>query len=66
MRPLLVVLLLTCNVVVQDDGAKSRAHRMEITLERHDGNEWKAADPGYVFEKDDRVRFRANFDGFLY
>jgi hypothetical protein len=41
---------------------------MEITLERQQGSQWKAVDPGFVFDKGDRVRFRfrANFDGYLY
>jgi len=44
------------------------APRMEVTLEKQDGGRWKAVDPGMVFEKDDRVRFRfrANFRGRLY
>ncbi len=42
--------------------------RIEITLERQDGDAWKVVDPGLVFEPGDRVRFRfrANFDGYLY
>lgn len=43
-------------------------HRLEITLEKRDGASWRVVDPGLVFEKDDRVRFRVrlNFSGFLY
>lgn len=42
--------------------------RMELSLDRHEGAAWRAVDPGLVFSKDDRVRFRfrANFDGYLY
>lgn len=42
--------------------------RMELSLDRHEGAAWRAVDPGLVFAKDDRVRFRfrANFDGYLY
>jgi len=42
--------------------------RIEITLERNDGGDWKVIDPGLVLAQDDRVRFRmrANFDGYLY
>jgi hypothetical protein len=42
--------------------------RIEITLERKDGDVWKAIDPGLVLSQNDRVRFRmrANFDGYLY
>ncbi len=41
---------------------------MEITLERQQGAGWVAVDPGFVFEKGDRLRFvfRANFDGYLH
>lgn len=44
------------------------AHRIEITLERQQGEAWRAVDPGLVLESGDRVRFRfrANFDGYLY
>ena len=44
------------------------ASRMEITLERRDGNAWKAVDPGLVLAVKDKVRFRfkSNFKGYLY
>ena len=44
------------------------AHRMEITLERLDGTDWRSVDPALVLAKGDRVRFRfrTNFDGYLY
>jgi hypothetical protein len=44
------------------------AHRMEIVLERLQGNDWHAIDPSLVLAQNDRVRFkfRTNFDGFLY
>lgn len=43
-------------------------HRMEITVERLENGAWKLVDPGLVFDRDDRVRFRyrANFAGYLY
>jgi hypothetical protein len=43
-------------------------HRMEITLERLDGDRWQAIDPGLVLAQGDHVRFRyrTNFDGYLY
>jgi hypothetical protein len=43
-------------------------HRMELLLERLDGDTWHAVDPGLVFNQGDRVRFkfRTNFDGYLY
>ncbi len=42
--------------------------RLEITLERQDGERWVAVPPGLVLSKGDRVRFRllSNFDGYLY
>jgi len=42
--------------------------RIEITLERMEGENWRAIDPGLVLASGDRVRFRfrANFDGYLY
>ena len=44
------------------------SHRMELMLERLDGNTWRGIDPGLVLNQGDRVRFkfRTNFDGFLY
>ena len=44
------------------------AHRMEIVLERLNGDDWRAVDPTLVLAQGDRVRFkfRTNFDGFLY
>ena len=44
------------------------AHRMEIMLERLDGEKWRTIDPGLVLASGDRVRFRfrTNFDGYLY
>lgn len=43
-------------------------HRMEIMLERLDGDTWHTIDPGLVLAQGDRVRFkyRTNFDGYLY
>ena len=44
------------------------AHRMEIKLERLDGDSWKSVDPSLVLSQGDRIRFRfkTNFDGYLY
>jgi hypothetical protein len=69
MRPFLLFLLLSCNLMAQDAAPETRpTQRIEVTLERQVGDAWKAVDPGFVFEPGDRVRFRfrANFDGFLY
>jgi hypothetical protein len=43
-------------------------HRMEITVQRMENGVWKLADPGLVFDRNDKVRFRysANFAGYLY
>ncbi len=69
MKPLLALLCFAGGVAAQDAPAKPQpAQRMEITLERQQGSQWKAVDPGFVFDKGDRVRFRfrANFAGYLY
>ena len=69
MKPLLAFLCFAGAMAAQDAPAKPQAaQRMEITLERQQGSQWKAVDPGFVFDKGDRVRFRfrANFDGYLY
>jgi len=52
----------------QSHTMKQGSHRMEITLERLDGDTWRVIDPGLVLAQGDRVRFRyrTNFDGFLY
>ncbi len=68
-KSIFAVLCLACALAAQEPGAKPQsAQRMEITLERQEGGAWKAVDPGFVFERGDRVRFRfrANFDGYLY
>ncbi len=47
------------------DGA---AQRLEITLERLEGSNWRAVAPGLVLDSGDRIRFRfrASFSGYLY
>ena len=44
------------------------AHRMELSLERFEGKNWKIIDPGTILEQGERVRFRfrTNFEGWLY
>lgn len=44
------------------------AYRMELLLDRYDGSNWHAIDPGLILASGDRVRFRfrTNFDGYLY
>jgi hypothetical protein len=69
MKPLLCFLLISCSLAAQDSPSRPQpSQRIEITLERQEGELWKAVDPGFVFEKGDciRFRFRSNFDGFLY
>lgn len=63
-RTLTSVLVLTAAAL----GAQPSPPRMEITLEKQEGLKWRAVDPGFVFDKGDRVRFRfrANFQGRLY
>jgi hypothetical protein len=57
--------LLAAALLVQSG---ERPHRLELTLERREGNTWKSVDPGLVLDTNDRIRFRLspNFDGFLY
>ena len=52
----------------QTQSAGQAGHRMEITVQRLEHGVWKLVDPGLVFERNDRVRFRyrANFAGYLY
>jgi Domain of unknown function (DUF4384) len=59
---------LTALAFAQTHTMKQGAHRMEITLERLEGETWKVIDPGLVLAQGDRVRFRyrTNFDGYLY
>ena len=70
MKPILAVLFLACGLAAQQRGGTPPAspQRMEVTLDRQDGDAFKPVDPGFVFEKGDRLRFRfrANFDGYLY
>jgi hypothetical protein len=42
--------------------------RMQIILERREGDDWRAVDPGLVFAQNDHIRFRfeADFAGYLY
>jgi hypothetical protein len=44
------------------------ARRVEIQLERLEGEQWKTIEPGLVLRHGDKVRFRfrADFDGYLY
>jgi hypothetical protein len=52
----------------QSHTVQQGAHRMEIMLERLDGDAWHTIDPGLVLNQGDRVRFRfrTNFNGYLY
>jgi hypothetical protein len=45
-----------------------RSSRMEIVVERNEGQSWRAIDPRLVLNREDRVRFRvkSSFDGYLY
>jgi Domain of unknown function (DUF4384) len=60
--------LLAIGAFAQTRTMTEGAHRMEITLERLDGEDWRSVDPALVLAKGDRVRFRfrTNFDGYLY
>jgi len=68
MRGLLVGIAFAGLALAQSRTMTQGGHRMEITLERMQGSQWKVIDPGLVLEQGDRVRFRfrTNFDGYLY
>ena len=61
-------MILTAFILALAQAASEGSHKLEIRLERQEGGQWKAADPGRILDRDDRVRFglRANFDGYLY
>lgn len=52
----------------QSQSLESGPRRMELRVERREGDTWRAVDPALVFSQGDRIRFRfsTNFDGFLY
>jgi hypothetical protein len=52
----------------QTKSAPQTEHRMEITVQRLEHGVWTLVDPGLVFARNDRVRFRyrTNFAGYLY
>lgn len=45
-----------------------RESYVQVSMERKDGNDWKALDPRTVLNSSDRIRFKleANYTGFLY
>jgi len=65
---LLALMCLAALAFPQSRTMTQGAHRMEILLERLDGESWRNIDPGLGLNQGDRVRFRfrTNFDGFLY
>ena len=65
---LLPVLALFTPAFPQTHSMSEGAHRIELMLERLDGDTWRTIDPGLVLNQGDRVRFRfrTNFDGYLY
>jgi len=62
------VLLASGTALPQTQEITQGAHRMELSLEKLTGKDWKMIDPGTILEQGDRVRFRfrTNFDGWLY
>ena len=70
MRPWLVVVLALAGApgISQTQSPARTRHRMEISVQRLENGVWKLVDPGLVFDRNDRVRFRyrANFAGYLY
>ncbi len=68
-RVLIALTCFACIMASQERGPRQQPpQRMQITLERQEGAAWRIVDPGFVFERGDRMRFRfrANFDGHLY
>jgi hypothetical protein len=65
---LIFALLLAGPLPGQKQSLSQGPQRLEIVLEKREDRNWRAVDPGWVFEQNDRVRFRAraNFDGYLY
>jgi len=69
MRPCLLIVPLAATLAWPQSHTMTQGrHRMEIMLERLDGETWHTIDPGLVLAEGDRVRFRfrTNFDGYLY
>jgi hypothetical protein len=68
MRLAAVLALIAALGLAQSRTMKQGPNRMEIFLERLDGQSWKVIDPGLILAQGDRVRFRyrTNFDGYLY
>ena len=64
MKQLLSILLFILPCLAQTP----KAQWMDIVLERKQGANWMAVDPGLILNQGDaiRFRFRSNFDGFLY
>ncbi|MEW5979670.1 MAG: DUF4384 domain-containing protein [Acidobacteriota bacterium] len=65
------VLLLIMTVPMcfpQGQTLSQNGNRIEIRLERKEGQTWRQVDPGLVFLQNDLIRFRvkANFSGYLY
>jgi hypothetical protein len=62
------LLVLAAAAFPQSKTLSQGAYRMELLLDRLDGKDWKAIDPGLILASGDRVRFRfrTNFDGYLY
>ena len=65
---LLIVALAASLAWPQSHTMTQGRHRMEMMLERLEGETWRTIDPGLVLSQGDRVRFRfrTNFDGYLY
>ena len=68
MKGRLATLLWLASALSAQNVPGADGHRMEVMLDRLDGDAWRAIDPGLVLERSDRVRFRfrTNFDGYLY
>jgi hypothetical protein len=68
LRRILIGLAAALAAYGQSKTLEKGSNRMELTLERKTDAGWRAVDPGFVFQKNDhlRFRFRTNFEGYLY
>ena len=62
------LLMATTDGFSQTESLSQGPYRIEILLERNDGDAWKTIDARTILDQGDRVRFsvRTNFSGYLY
>lgn len=64
----LAIFLLALAAAAQTPKRAQPARWLDVTLDRQEGEQWLAAEPGRVMKKGEHVRFRfkANFAGYVY